>query len=213
MIFKKKFTHVLPDEPNKIATKKNIQVECEYAGMQYLLIRVVESTGHVVFVERQSETREVLENDDRREPGFRFIILDADQHTWEAAYLTGNYRHGAVTDYAETLPTGEIYQYKWADGGGIIGQCHEINQMKFSEGTNTYIRPPYISHPGTKQGFLDMVASHKGDMEKALQDPSRYTEEQISEINSYLGWLNTAIDRYKDVDPWKVSSPTYPNLA
>lgn len=213
MIFKKKFIHVLPDEPNKTTTKKNLQVECEYAGMQYLLIRVIASTGEVVYVERHSDTREVLENDTRQEDGFNFMILDADQYTWEAAYLTGNYTHGVVPDYSETLPTGETYVFQWADGGGVIGQSHELNRLKYSEGTNTYIRPPYYVLPVTKQGFLDMVAAHKADMEKAKQDPTKYTAEQMAAIDSYLGWLNSAADKYKDVDPWKIPTPNYPNLA
>jgi hypothetical protein len=213
MIFKKKFTHVLPDEPNKTSTKKNIQVECEYSGMQYLLIRVIESTGEVVYVERQSDNRQELETDNRKEDGFTFIILDADQHTWEAAYLTGNYTHGVVADYQETLPTGETYVFQWADGGGVIGQSHEINKLKYSAGTNNYIRPPYFVLPVTNQGFLDMVESHKADMLKAKEDPSRYTKEQMDTIDSYLGWLSTAADKYKGVDAWKIPTPTYPNLA
>jgi len=213
MIFKKKFIHVLPDEPNKTTTKKNIQVECEYSGMQYLLIRVFESTGEVVYVERQSDNKQELENDPRKEEGFKFMVLDADQNTWEAAYLTGNYTHGVVEDYTETLPTGETYTFKWSDGGGVIGQSHEINRLKYSQGINTYIRPPYITLPVTKQGFQEMVKSHQDNMLKAKEDPSRYTSEQMTAIDAYLGWLNSAADKYKDVDPWKIPTPNYPNLA
>lgn len=213
MIFKKKFIHTLPDEPNKTSTRKNLQVECEYSGLQYLLIRVADSTGEILFVERQSDNRAELENDNRSEEGFTFMILDADQNTWEAAYLTGNYTHGVVEDFTETLPTGEVYTFQWADGCGVIGQSHELNRLRYSAGTNTFIRPPYFVLPVTKEGFLDTINNHKADMNKAKNDSSRYTAEQLAEIDSYLSWLNTAADRYKDVDPWKIPTPNYPNLA
>ncbi len=213
MIFVKKFTHVLPDEPNKQTTKKNLTVECEYRGQQYLLIRMIAETGTIVYVERGSDSREFLEGFIKEEQGFKFMIIDADVNTWEAAYLTGHYTHGEVADFTEVLPTGETYTYRWADGGGIIGQSHDINLLKFVEGTNSFVRPPYSTLPVTVESFQELVRNHSADMEKIKNDTSRFTSEQLAEVSGYLDWLKTAADRYKGVDPWKIPFPHYPNLG
>lgn len=213
MIFVKKFTHVLPDEPNKQTTKKNLAVECEYQGQQYLLARVVEQTGTIVYVERGGDSQEFLESFIREEQGFQFIIIDANVNTWEAAYLTGHYTHGEVADYTEVLPTGETYVYQWADGGGIITQSHNINQLKFVAGTNSFVRPAYATLPITPQSFQELIKNHTSDMEKIQHDTSRFTSEQLANVATYLNWLNTAGDRYKGVDPWKIPFPVYPNLG
>ena len=104
MLITKKFTHLLPDQPYKQTASKNITVECEYAGPKYLLLRLHEQTGIIRCIERYGDDKAALEAsivDDGHD--WDFVVLDAAEYPWEAAYLTGSYTHGEVPDYSETL--------------------------------------------------------------------------------------------------------------
>lgn len=216
----KKFTHVLPDEPNKSATTKNLTVECTYTGPQYLLISVV--GDNVRTVEGSSNSKETLEADlrytgERKEEGVTYVILDAEANPWEAAYLNHQYTHGEVADYTATLSTGETWTYMWNDEGGITGvitQCHRVNELKYNIGNNAYTRPQYKTFEGpTTSQWEDGIKSQISQMEEALMNSSKYTESQIAEITEYKKYLDGAIAKYKGVDAWKIPTPQFPNMS
>jgi hypothetical protein len=216
----KNFVHVLPDEPNKSATTKNLTVECVYTGVQFLLVSVRD--GVVGMIEGRSKSREALEADlrftgDRGDPGTTYIILDADVHTWEAAYLTYEYTHGDVADYTTTLPTGETWTYMWNDEGGttgVISQCHHVAGLKYNASTKTYTRPPYITfQTSTPAQWEDGIGSQIKMMDEALMNNAMYTKAQIEEITEYKKYLDSAIAKYKGVDVWKIPTPKFPNMG
>lgn len=211
----KKFTHQLPDEPYKQTASKNLTVECEYTGPKYLLVRINEQTRTVVCVERYGNDKQALEEsivDDGST--WDFAVLDAEQNTWEAAYLTGAYTHGTVPDYEETLPTGEKYSFVYPDGGGAIGSCHTIEGLKYDKNLKVFTRPKFNSHPLNAVSFWESVDQQKTEFDKILAgDLSKYNNDVIADIRAYSDFLKTAKTRYQNVDHWKISWPKYPNLA
>jgi len=211
----KKFTHQLPDEPYKQSAGKNLTVECEYQGPRFLLVRIKEETRSVVCVERYGDERDPLEAsivDDGNI--WDFAILDAEQNTWEAAYLTSSYTHGTVADYEESLPTGEKYSFVYPDGSGVIGSCHAIEGLKYDKNLKIFTRPKFNSHPLDSVSFWESVELQKIEFEKILSgDLSKYSNEVIADIRAYSDFLKTAKSRYQNVDHWKFSWPKFPNLA
>lgn len=211
----KKFIHQLPDQPYKQTAAKNITVECEYHGPEFLLLRIREESKVVVCVERFSDDKAQLEAsivDDG--DTWDFVVLDAKEHTWEAAYLTGAYTHGEVPDYSETLPTGEQYVHVYPDGAGIVGACHAIEGLKYDKNLSIYTRPNFISHPINSVSFWEGVDMQKTEFEKLLaSDLSKYNNDTIADIRAYHAFISTAKSKYSAVDHWKITWPKYPNLA
>jgi hypothetical protein len=213
---RKNFVHVVADEPYKQTASKNITVQCEYNGPRYLLTRVDIKTNKVVFVERTGDDREFLESTFvDNEPDYDFFILDADVHTWEAAYLTNSYSHGEVPDYEETLPTGEKYVYARKDFNGIISESHPIGELKYNAAQNTYVRPPFVSHPISKTEFWESQVSQLANLSKLLEkNISKYSDTQIAEAKAWHKFLSELSTKYNGVDHWKIPFPTtYPDLA
>lgn len=215
MTITKNFIHKLPDEPNKQATTKNKTVECTYKGPQFLLVRMLEQSGICLNVERYGDDKEALEAtivDDG--PVFDFFVLDADQHPWEAAYLTGFYSHGEVANYEEILPTGEKWVYEYANDNGIVEHSHAINEMKYDKNLNVFTRPKFIGHPVNSVDFWSGSAAQAVEFERLLAgDLSKYSNETIADIRAYHKFLVELPTKYKNVDHWKIAFPQYPNLG
>ena len=215
MIITKNFIHKLPDEPNKQSTSKNKTVECTYSGPQFLLVRMLEQSGICLNVERYSDEKGPLEAsivDDG--PMYDFFVLDANEHPWEAAYLTGFYSHGEVENYEETLPTGEKWVYEYANDNGIVEHSHAINEMKFDKNLNVFTRPKFITHPVNPVDFWQGVSEQTTAFDRILAgDLTKYSNETIAEINGYHTFLKELPVKYKNVDHWKIKFPKYPNLA
>ena len=215
MTINKKFLHKLPDQPYKQAATKNKTVECTYHGARFLLVRMLEESGTCLNVERYSDEREPLEAsivDDG--PVYDFFVLDAEEHTWEAAYLSNAYSHGEVTDYEETLPTGEKYVYEYKDGAGVIGDCHAIGEMKYDKNLKVFTRPKFITHPINPADFISSVERQAEEFGRLLAgDLTKYSNETIAGIREYHKFLTELPVTYKGVDHWKIKFPKYPDLG
>lgn len=211
----KKFTHQLPDQPYKQAATKNKTVECTYQGPQFMLVRMLEQTGICLNIERYNDEREPLELsivDDG--PVYDFFVLDAEANPWEAAYLSGNYTHGEVADYEETLPSGEKYVYMYKDGQGAIGDCHAINGLKYDKNLKVFTRPKFITHPINPVDFLTSIDTQAKEFSRIIAgDLSKYSDEVIADIKSYHKFLTDVPSKYAGVDHWKIQFPKFPNLA
>jgi hypothetical protein len=208
---RKTFTTVLPDEPYKTATKKNITVDCVYIGKRYLLVRM-NNDGTIFALERQEETLEALENfkltDAQLAAENHFqVVLDAEVNTWEAAHLTFDYEHAAVPDPTFTLASGETWTYHYDDNHGALAQPFYVNDMRYDRATNTWIRPRYRVHALTKESFWSGLADQLKSYEAAAISGA-YLPEKLAEIKAHRDWLKTAITKYADEDHWKVPFPT-----
>jgi hypothetical protein len=208
---RKTFTTVLPDEPYKTTTKKNITVDCIYTGKRYLLVRM-NNDGTMFCLERCEETLEALDMYKltaaqlAAENHFQ-VILDAEVNTWEAAHLTHDYEHSVVPDPTFTLADGSTWTYHYDDYHGALAQPYYVNDMRYDRATNTWIRPRYRVHALTKESFWSGMRDQLKAFDTAANSGA-YLPEKLAEIKAHRDWLATAITKYADEDHWKVPFPT-----
>ncbi len=210
---RKAFTTVMPDEPYKTSTKKNITVDCVYIGKRYLLVRM-NNDGTLFALERCEETLEALDNfkltDAQLAAENQFqVVIDAEVNTWEAAHLTHEYEHSAVPDPTFTLASGETWTYHYDDYHGALAQPYYVNDIRYDRATNTWIRPRYRVHALTKEAFWSGIKEQLKGYEVAAES-NAYLPDRLAEIKTHRDWLRTAITKYADEDHWKIPFPTNP---
>lgn len=208
---RKAFTTVLPDEPYKTTTKKNITVDCVYIGRRYLLVRF-NNDGTIFALEKTAETLPEVEmyklTDQQLAAEKQFqLIIDAEVNTWEAAHLTHEYEHSVVADPTFTLASGETWTYHYDDFHGALAQPFYTNDMRYDRATNTLVRPRYRTHAVTKATFWANMEVQLKAFELAAQSTS-YLPEKLVEIKAHRDWLKNAIAKYANEDHWKVPFPT-----
>lgn len=206
---RKAFKAVLPDEPYKTTTKKNITVDCIYTGRRFLLIRL-NGDGTMFALERGAETEAELEPfkmtpEQLALDGDTFqIVLDAEVNTWEAAHITHDYEHGEVPNYKETLPTGEVYEYHYDDFCAALDQPFYVNDMRYDIPTKTWIRPRYRVHAVTRQDFLAGMAVQARVFKEAY-DSGKYLAEDMEKFKTYYEFCQSVPTKYANVDHWKIN--------
>lgn len=218
---RKTFTTILPDEPYKTATTKNITVECTYDGPRYMLLRIRESDGFIFSIDRlEDELAEIekfrIEPHKLQDEGMYQVLLDAMENTWEAAHLTGNYTHEPFADYVETLPTGETYTYHYDDESCAVEQPYYVNDMHYDKGTNTYKRPRRRVHAVSKADFAASIAGNLKHVQEMLDEQSeKFTAEDLVAIREYRDFLASVPTKYiaAGVDHWKIPFPPIPKLS
>lgn len=212
-MIEKTFTTVLPDEPYKTTTKLNKTVTCTFRGPRYYLLRCDAETGQILCVDRGSDDQEELRGlITDNEPHIHFQILDAEVNTWEAAYLTRNYTTGPISNYVETLPTGEKYEYHYDDDTSACNQPFYVNDMKYDKGTNSYVRPRYRVHAVAEDDFWASIDSQKETFAKVVKETDKYSAEKMAAIKAYYDFLSTAKTKYAGVNHWKIPFPQHPPL-
>lgn len=213
---RKAFKAVLPDEPYKTTTKKNITVDCIYTGKRFLLIRL-NGDGTMFALERQAETEAELEPfkmtpEQLALDGDTFqIVLDAEVNTWEAAHITHDYEHGEVPNYKETLPTGEVYEYYYDDFSGALDQPFYINDLRYDVPTKTWIRPRYRVHAVTRQDFLAGMAVQAKAYKEAYESGA-YLAEDKEKLKAHYEFCQSVPTKYANVDHWKIPCPPPPQI-
>ena len=211
----KLFKTVLPDEPYKTATTKNITVDCTYTGRRYLLVRM-NNDGSMFCLEKQLDTLEEIDKfrltDQQLAAENHFqVVIDADINTWEAAHVSHEYEHGEVPNYKETLPTGETWEYTYDDFQGALDQPFYVNDLRFDRSTNTWIRPRYRVHALTRDSFMSAIAGQADTYAQAAAS-GKYSGEQLESINVHAAFLKAVPSKYANVDHWKIPYPQAPTL-
>jgi len=213
---RKAFKTVLPDEPYKTTTKKNITVDCIYTGRRFLLIRL-NGDGTMFALERRADTAEELEpfkmtKEQLVLDGDTFqIVLDAETHTWEAAHITNEYEHGEVPNYRETLPTGETWEYTYDDFNGALTQPFYVNDIRYDRPTNTWIRPRYRVHAITRQDFLASMAQQAKTYRDAYNS-GNYLAADLEKFKTHYEFCESVPTKYANVDHWKINCLSAPPL-
>ena len=204
---KKFFTFVLPDEPYKTTTEKNITVNATYEGLRYLLCRVHTDTNIVEGVAFGAESVEDIPMDRfSKEEGYRFVVLDAAVNPFEAAYLSGDYSHDLIEDPTFVLPRGlGEWTYHYDDYTGGISQAFFGHDLKFVNGK--FIAPRYRTHAITRESLFQSAVAQAKNIKKTLSE-NDYTPEDRKKLTEYADWLENLEETYHDVDHWKISFPT-----
>jgi hypothetical protein len=212
---KKTFTAVLPDEPYKTTTLMNNTVECTYDGPRYLLLRIVAETGAIYCIDEEEETLErieawKIEPHKLVEEGHYQVVLDAMEHTWEAAHVTGYYTHEAFDDPVFTNPDGTTWTYHYDDEACAVEQPYYVNDMFYEKDTNSWRRPRYRTHAVAKRDFWAGVKTQIETYQSVVEGSyleKGYTLSQVAAVQEHLNWLLTCEEKYKDVDHWKIPFP------
>ena len=100
------FTVNLPNQPYVDDFSEGITHDCFYIGMNYIKVNRRISDGLVLEVLTEAQTMEEIES--RKiihDEGCDSFIIDAREHPWEAAYITGRYYHEDIPNYEEELGT------------------------------------------------------------------------------------------------------------
>ena len=203
---KKFFTFVLPDEPYKTTTEKNITVNATYEGLRYLLCRVHTDTNIVEGVAFGAESVEDIPMDRfSKEEGYRFVVLDAAVNPFEAAYLSGDYSHDLIEDPEFELPNGlGTWVYHYDDYTGGISQAFYQHDMRHVN--NKFIAPRYREHAITRESLMETSKNQAKAIKKSLSENDFHEEDRIK-LEEYATWLENLDKTYKGVDHWKITFP------
>lgn len=198
----------MSDEPYKETTDLNKTIEATYIGPKFLALCVHMPTGEIRYVSRSGETEAELELaslvDDDEET--EFIVLDASEKTFEAAYLTGYYEHDPIPDYEEQLPNNSgTYTYTYA--GGIINQNYFGQDMFYRNGEFT--TPRFRTHMITKESLFQGAKNSANLITQSLAN-NDYKDSERAALEEYRDWLNNLETTYADVDHWKIPFPANP---
>jgi hypothetical protein len=204
---RKFFTFKISDEPYKTTTSLNKTVDAIYEGPKFLALCVHTPTGEIRYISRSGETEDELQmsnliDDD---PDTEFVVLDASENTFEAAYLTGNYTHDPIPDYTEVLASGETWNYSFSGGG--ITQNYYGQDMLYLNGE--FGTPRFREHAVTKASVIQGAKNLLAMITTSLS-ANDYNESERQELENYKNWLMTIETVYADVDHWKIPFPANP---
>jgi hypothetical protein len=205
----KNFTIPLADEPYVDTTALNKTHAAAYTGNRYLKIVIDSETKYVERVVAAADTLDDINNAFvAQEPGKTYEILDANTHTFEAAYLTGMYDTGVTENYTETLSTvdaegaDETWSYTWEDNTGMILQQYVGRDLKFVNGT--YVRPRFRTHALTRESFMQSMQQQISNINAALENNTTLTEETREQLAAYVTWLENLPTKYANIKHWKI---------
>jgi hypothetical protein len=205
----KNFTIPLTDEPYVDTTALNRTHAATYTGPRYLKIVIDSETKYVERIVSGADTLDEINNMFvAQEPEKTYAILDANTHTFEAAYLSGLYNTGVVENYTETLPTqdaegvDETWEYGWDDNTGMILQQYMGRDLKFVNGS--YVRPRFRVHALTRQSFLESLIVQATAIEAAIESNESLSDADIAQLETYVTWLRNVPTKYANVKHWKI---------
>jgi len=205
----KNFTIPLADEPYVDTTALNKTHAAAYTGNRYLKIVIDSETKYVERVVAAADTLDDINNAFvAQESGKTYEILDANTHTFEAAYLTGMYDTGVTENYTETLSTvdaegaDETWSYTWEDNTGMILQQYVGRDLKFVNGA--YVRPRFRTHALTRESFMQSMQQQISNINAALENNTTLTEETREQLAAYVTWLENLPTKYANIKHWKI---------
>jgi hypothetical protein len=205
---RKFFTFKLSDEPYKTTTNLNKTVDAIYEGPRFLALCVHTPTGEIRYIARAGETEDVLDmanlvDDD---PETEFIVLDANEKTFEAAYLTSDYQHDPIPDYEYELPNGQKYTYIFAGGG--ISQNYYTQDMFYRD--NEFTTPRFREHAVTRESVLQGAQNLIEMINKSVGE-NDYTDQERADLEEYKTFLQSlSTAEYANIDHWKFPFPANP---
>ena len=205
----KNFTIPLADEPYLDTTTQNKTYPATYTGPRYLKVCVDKETKIVERYVAGADTMDGLSAIIAIEEAEKmYQILNAETHTFEAAYLTGMYTTGPVENYTETLPTqdaegvDETFEYVWNDNTGMISQQYYNIDLKFVNGA--YVRPRFRTHALTRASFLASLVVQATAIEAAIESNESLSDADIATLETYVTWLRNVPTKYANVKHWKI---------
>lgn len=213
----KEFFIPVPDVPYGKTTNEGKGYQAMYNGPRYLLLRIASDENHRVWcVDVSSDDADgVAQLESMKKTNLvdhYQIILDAETHTWEAAWLTNTYSHGDIPNYEETLPNGDIFVYDYPDETGVLSRIHD-GFLYYDKGSQTYMRPPFANYHLSESEFHENLDRKIKQISKIKQkNENKFDDALIEEINEWLAWAGSAKEMSKTVPHWKINFKRDPDI-
>lgn len=205
----KTFVVNVPDEPFKNNFTKNHTCEIKYSGPSFLVLGISTVDNKVRGVEGAFESMTDIDLDTFIDDDTYFVILNAFDNSFEAAYLTHQYTNDEFPSYKETLATGEVYEYFW-EKDGILGSIYVGNDLFYDPNKNTYTKPSLITSPINREQYLQTIDSKISMFQKALADNPTWNEDEKSQVQYAIDWYKNIWNVYGNVDFYKIPVPIFP---
>lgn len=204
---KKNFTFILPDEPYKDTTELNQVINATYDGHRYLLARVNDSTHVVEGIFMSSDNLADLEiSKFPDEEGYTFLLIDASVNPFEAAYISGNYKHDIIEDPTYELPNGlGSWTYHYDDYTGGINQAFYQFTLKYVNGN--FVKPKYRLHALTRESVMSNAKLQAKTIRQSLSE-NDFDADDRTKLEEYADWLDALETTYAGIDHWKITFPT-----
>ena len=210
----KEFFIPVPDVPYGKTTNQGKGYQATYNGSRYLLLRIASDENHRVWcVDFSSDDADALEG--MRKQGLvdhYQIILDADKHTWEAAWLTNQYSHGDIPNYEETLPNGDVFVYDYPDETGVLSHIHD-GFLYYDPSAEVFVRPSFAGYHQSESDFHENLDRKIKTLSKIKEkNQNKFSDELTQEISDWITWAVGAKEMAKTVPHWKINFKADPDV-
>lgn len=202
----KTFSINIPAEPYGEIDENAIAVNVTYNGPAYIVFSL-DSNGDFYTMEGYFEDLSEFNLSDFVHDGHTFHVLDADKNTFEAALLTEFYTNETVTDYTETLATGEKVEYAYPPDG-ILGVFWK-SSLSYNPANKTWSTPTRVEEPISLDDLLSNIQLRVSELETALAN-NTYTDDEKTAINEWITWGKAASTNYAGLKGWKLPYPPMP---
>lgn len=205
----KTFLVNVPDEPFKNNFTKNYTCEVKYFGPSFLVLGISTIDNKVRGVDGAFESMAEINLDTFIDEDTYFVILNAFDNPFEAAYLTHQYSNDEFPSYKEILATGEVYEYFW-EKNGILGSIYKSCDMYYDPVNKTYIEPHRYDLPISKEQYLQTIDNKISMLQKVLLDNLNWNEDEKSQVQYAIDWYKNIWNVYGNVDFYKIPVPIFP---
>lgn len=200
------FTIQYPDEPYKNSFSLGNRVGAVYRGPRFLVFVLQEESGIVEYATGGADDIDHIDLEIYSSvPNMRHIIVDAEAHPFEAAFITHNYVNDPVDPYVYTLPDGSTWEYQYGDT--ILDEVFQLNTLVYNFTNRQFIAPKVIEHPLTRNEFFNDLPQYIERIKSAMTKAGKYSTDELKQLKDHIGWVESLSTTYKDVDHWKIPWP------
>ena len=204
----KTFTVAIPNEPFTTDMSEGKTVGCTYTGPKFVVISTRD--GVVQTHEGYFDSADEYNPDDFVDDQDEYHLIDASLHPLEMSFLTQNYTNENIDNYAETLPTGEIYDYDYPDDSGILGSVFDRwgSNLTYNADTDTFSDLSYQPTLLSEEDF-DQSVQTKLDLIDSI-DMSAFDDELVQAFEDYKQFFVNVRTTYAGVAGYKIPFPDMP---
>ena len=209
----KTITLAMPDEPYKTTTAKGDTFDIVYTGPRYVLLQVDRDDHEIREMGRgKLATDTNLDPAPFEQDAYAYVLVDTkadDYSTLVAAYVTNEYTHIDIPDYAETITDADGGEFTWnhtnENGTGMLGHIYWNNSIKYNPETSTFSGPDIREHVNSRASVLENATTTAAIITAALADSEQtFSDADRATLTTYAAWL-TDLDRlYAGINHWKM---------
>lgn len=204
----KKFLVNIPDEPYKDSYSLNKNCQVTYTGPSFLVVGVSSTDNKVKGVDGAFESIDEIDLTNFIDDDSYFVILNAFDHPFEAAYLTHQYTNDEYESYKETLPTGEVYEYFY-EKDGVIECIYKGNDMYYDRIKEKFSTPGVLELPISEETNKETIKNKIKFLENVLAENSKWSDDEKSLVTYAINWYKNIPNAYPGVAIFKIPVPKF----